>query len=117
MPRAVEREVEDDAAEEDAVDGEGGEAVLADPAHEPVDDGDRDDEAVGGADRDEDPLVRRDVEGAEEFGGLAGLGHWSGGRLLGPVETLLLLLLPVAVVLLAAAVARWTVLKALRETL
>ena len=50
-------------------------------------------------------------------GGLAGLGQWTGGRLLGPVETLLLLLLPVAVVLLAAAVARWTVLKALRETL
>ena len=50
-------------------------------------------------------------------GGLSGAGEWTGGRLLGPADLMLLALLPFAATLLATLVARWTVLRALRAEL
>ncbi|MEQ7874070.1 permease [Sphingomonas sp. ASV193] len=50
-------------------------------------------------------------------GGLAGLGQWTGGALLGWPEYAVLAALPAGVVILAAVIARRTVLATLRETL
>ncbi len=50
-------------------------------------------------------------------GGLNGAGEWTGRRLLGPGDLVLLGLLPFAATGLATLVARWTVLRALRAEL
>ena len=50
-------------------------------------------------------------------GGLASAGEWTGGRLLGGGNLLILALVPFATAALATLVARWTVLNALRSSL
>ena len=60
----VEKPVEDCAAEEDAIDGEGGEAAGADPVHEPGYAAVGDDEGNDEADGENDPAVRIDLADA-----------------------------------------------------